>query len=147
MFNAKAGVHDFARFPRCAGVADQLEIVGRLSHDDCLRRHVEGLCLCGSATWCVPHQVPAKLYEMMMFRKPIVLLAERGESAKIVERYRLGVVIAPDDEKAMAVSLKEMIEQVAAGVDYGGDYENALNAFDGVSQADSLAQFLDQLAN
>ena len=89
-------------------------------------------------------QVPGKLYEMMLFRKPIVALTGDGETADIVNRYRLGVVAPPDDPERIADSIGQLIHVKSASI--REDWDAAQAAFDGRNLTARLADVLRPFA-
>lgn len=78
-------------------------------------------------------QVPAKLYEYMAFRKPILAIAEPGAVAEIMAAGRLGLVVAPDDgegiERALCQLYRDrhrLADAFRIDEDYVGQYEGRI---------------------
>jgi glycosyltransferase involved in cell wall biosynthesis len=88
-------------------------------------------------------QVPAKLFELLLFRKPVLALTGAGATADIIQDFHLGMVADPEDRQAVAGAILR-----AAGKPWGcGDHgwDSALKAFDGRRLTGELAQVLDSL--
>jgi glycosyltransferase involved in cell wall biosynthesis len=125
---------------RSAG--DRVVIRGQVSHDEALRR----MAAADLFLLIQPNtdlQVPGKLFEMMMFGKPIVALTDDGATADIVRDFRLGQVSAPGETTAIAQAIR------AALRDEGGEEDRrqrqeALRAFDGRNLTQRLAETLEQ---
>ena len=64
--------------------------------------------------------LPTKMFEAMARGRPVILSA-RGEAATLVERYGAGVVVTPEDPRALATAIRELaadrarLEGLAAG--------------------------------
>jgi glycosyltransferase involved in cell wall biosynthesis len=58
---------------------------------------------------------PGKVFELMALGRPCLTLAPRGVLAELVERHRLGPVIAPRDEEAIAAALADALRRFRAG--------------------------------
>ncbi len=90
-------------------------------------------------------QVPGKLYEMLMFRKPILALADDGATADVIRDYRLGLVADPRDTDAIADGLRVLLRDGPTLAE-DADWPAALEAFDGRRLTQQLARHLDQVA-
>ncbi len=58
---------------------------------------------------------PAKIFELMYLRRPCLTLAPPGALADLCRRHRLGTVIAPRDEEAIAAHLAAALRRFRAG--------------------------------
>ena len=58
-------------------------------------------------------QVPGKLYEMLMFRKPIVAVTGDGETADIVRRFEIGAVADLKDPAGIATAIDQAAGMIA----------------------------------
>jgi glycosyltransferase involved in cell wall biosynthesis len=58
---------------------------------------------------------PAKIFELMYLRRPCLTLAPPGALADLCRRHRLGAVIAPRDEEAIAAHLAAALRRFRAG--------------------------------
>ena len=57
--------------------------------------------------------VPGKLYEMLLFRKPIVAITGEGETADIVRKFELGAIGDPQNEACIAQAIQEAAAMTA----------------------------------
>ena len=121
-----------------------IRCIPSLPHGDVLARMARAQCLVvlqsGSDV-----QVPAKLYEMMMFRKPILTLATEGATTDLVERYALGERVRPDDPVAIERALRRIIENHRHQPT--GRWDEAGADFDGRHLTGRLAACLEQAAH
>jgi len=90
-------------------------------------------------------QVPVKLYEYLPFCKPILALAPAGALTAIADGSRLGVVVDPDDPKAIEEAICELYdhrdeleEQYRADTAY-------IARFDGAAVSRELQRILEDL--
>jgi hypothetical protein len=84
-------------------------------------------------------QVPAKLFEMLPFEKPILALTGAGPTADIVRNYNLGIVADANDHD----SISDAITRLSAGWTNGNrdlGAQRALHDFDGRRLTGQLAQ-------
>ena len=58
---------------------------------------------------------PAKIFELMYLRRPCLTLAPPGALVDLCRRHRLGTVIAPRDEEAIAAFLAAALRRFRAG--------------------------------
>lgn len=86
-------------------------------------------------------QVPGKLFEMMLFRKPIVALADSGNTADLIEKYDLGVVADPGDPQAITRAIRHALEKKR----HDAVWTTALEVFNGRRLTGSLAERLDDV--
>lgn len=84
-------------------------------------------------------QVPGKLYEMMLFGKPILALVDEGEVSDLVRRYRLGQVAAAKDPGEIARVIQALDEAPRSG----HAHPEAIAAFDGRALTARLAECFD----
>lgn len=89
-------------------------------------------------------QVPGKLYEMMLFGKPILALADEGEVSDLVRRYELGESARSNDASAIAGAIARLAERARASA---RPVPNpvALEAFDGRLLSARLAGMFSSL--
>lgn len=87
-------------------------------------------------------QVPAKLFEMIPFRKPILALTGPGPTAEIVRKYELGTVVDPNDPNAIATAIKHLAAGSIDTVDRPGARQ-ALCDYDGLRLTGKLADVLN----
>ena len=86
-------------------------------------------------------QVPGKLYEMMLFGKPILALVDDGEVSDIVQRYQLGQVAANDPHEIACV-----IRALADGPRCASPHPEAIESFDGRALTARLADCFGDVA-
>jgi glycosyltransferase involved in cell wall biosynthesis len=86
-------------------------------------------------------QVPAKLFEMLPFRKPIIALTGPGPTAEIVRTYNLGVVADPNDPDAIAAAITRLSAN-CLNSSFNSGVERALRDFDGRRLTGQLARVL-----
>ncbi|TWU55685.1 hypothetical protein Poly59_19850 [Rubripirellula reticaptiva] len=89
------------------GVGDLIEVKPALPHDQMLRRmaEVDGFVLLQPGTAL---QVPGKLFEMILFRKPILAICVPGAVSNIVEQYRLGTIAEAGEVDQIANAIRKM---------------------------------------
>ncbi len=58
---------------------------------------------------------PAKIFEIMRLGRPALVLTPEGALARLVQRHRLGSVVAPDDVPAIAAELERSVRAFCAG--------------------------------
>ena len=96
-------------FVRHHELQDCVRVDGMLGHDATLRRMAEADAFLVVQTG-FPTQVPGKLYEMIPFGKPIMALAEEGQTADLIDRYGLGAVADPGNIDRITDSLRLIVE-------------------------------------
>lgn len=82
---------------------------GLIPRDECLQK------LAAADGYIViteqPTQVPAKLYDYMLLRKPVLVVTESGSAtAGVVERTRLGVIASNEDQSSLKAGILRMVE-------------------------------------
>jgi glycosyltransferase involved in cell wall biosynthesis len=81
--------------------------------------------------------VPAKTYEYMAARRPILAVADAGETARVINESGAGIVAASDDVAAIEAALLTVIDLAAR------DYPGAARPFfDGAARASELADLI-----
>jgi glycosyltransferase involved in cell wall biosynthesis len=124
------------------GVAKNLRIVAPLPHHDLLQEMGRYDCFIVVQP-DTPLQVPSKLYEMMMFSKPIIALTGNGETADLVTKYHLGFVADPSDVAQIANCLRVLARSESTFCDAAR--KHALCDFDGEKLTGQLAQIFSSL--
>jgi glycosyltransferase involved in cell wall biosynthesis len=131
--------------------ADRLARLGLATHVTFTPRvpHAEALARLAAADILVviqpdtALQVPGKLFEMLLFDKPILALADDGETADIVRTFGLGTVAAPGDPGAIAAAIRRALE-LRGRRDRDGR-ARALEVFDGRRLTHLLGRLLDEV--
>ena len=94
-----------------------VERLGYLPHDTVLeelsRCHMT-LCLLDDVPG-VERIYPAKIFELMHLGRPVLTLSPPGALTRLVERHRIGTVVAPRDEQAIATLLEERLRAFRDG--------------------------------
>ncbi len=95
------------------GVSELVSIHPPVPHQQLLERmrQADALLLLQPGTSL---QVPGKLFEMLLFDKPIVALADPGETADLVHRFSLGAVALPNDPAGIAGAIRAAISDASA---------------------------------
>ena len=109
------------------------EVFGRMANSNCLVLIQPGTRL----------QVPSKIFEMIMFRKPILALADQGATADIVQDYELGVVAAPNNVDEIETAVRTLMAAADRG-ESRGKWDQALADFDGRKLTESLSKALER---
>jgi glycosyltransferase involved in cell wall biosynthesis len=126
-----------------------------LCNDVCLwgrRSHQEVLSIMALADILVviqpetSMQVPAKLYEMLAFRKPILALTGRGATAEILDNYQIGVAEYVSDPAEIALTVHAMWNQRAEYAD-PMRWERASQELDGRMLTGKLSSLLSMIAS
>ncbi|QDU36094.1 putative glycosyl transferase [Maioricimonas rarisocia] len=132
---------DVAGFAARHGVSERVQVSPPVPHAEILERmaaaDVQVLLQPGTDL-----QIPGKLFEMILFRKPILALCDEGETADLVRKYRLGVVASPTDPAAIAAAIKELSAPGADNADQPG-WDQARDDFDARKLTGTLAEIID----
>lgn len=100
------------------GLDSLVDITGFLPHADSIR-HVAGFdvaLVIGETCKGNNNTVPEKIYEYMMWEKPMLaLVPKEGASGKLIQEYGLGEVTGVDDTQAIADTLERMIKAALTG--------------------------------
>ena len=118
----------------CEPAVPRLEIYGKMAQADVLVLIQPGTSL----------QIPAKVYEMMPFGKPILAIAPPGSTAGLVERYGLGLVVDNTTPAEIAATLEKLL-QTRQEVASGPGWAQARRDFDGAHLTGELAGLLDRI--
>jgi glycosyltransferase involved in cell wall biosynthesis len=116
----------------------------RLPHDQALVRMADADVLAVIQPG-MPTQVPGKLYEMLMFRKPIVALTDGGATADMMNKFRLGAVADPHDPASIAAAMIRA-GQIRERRETTAEWSDALDEFDGRKLTGRLAGLLEKVA-
>jgi glycosyltransferase involved in cell wall biosynthesis len=131
---------ELGAFIREQGLEKSILLKGQLPHSQALAAMADArfLVVIQGGT---DLQVPAKLFEMLPFRKPIIALTGPGPTADIVRSYNLGVVADPNDPEAIATAITRLSANCLTGACDSG-VERALLDFDGRRLTGQLAHVL-----
>jgi glycosyltransferase involved in cell wall biosynthesis len=120
--------------------SDYITILDQQSHEEALR-HMAAADILVVVRQNTPLQVPAKVYEMMLFGKPILALDGEGAIQRMVCDNQLGVVADPVDPVAIAAAIENTIDQI--GRPPGEQRAAALRQYDAREQTRQLANVLE----
>ena len=131
------------RWTRSTEMKDLLTVLPHIPHAKVLRRMANANCfvLLQPGTHL---QVPGKLFEMLMFRKPILTLSEQGATTDIVENYALGDTVDPGDTRKIESALRRLLAEHRSTP--SGHWQRALADFDGRHLTSQLATCLNRAA-
>jgi glycosyltransferase involved in cell wall biosynthesis len=91
------------------GIEDIVHCLGQVPHHRCLGE-------IGAADILVlfnidqPLQVPAKLFEYLSFRKPILSISSGGITDELIAKTRIGLSVPPGDIEAIKGAIVSLIE-------------------------------------
>ena len=100
---------------RDAGIEPLVEFTPRVPRADSIRAMTEA----GSLLLLQPGHtvsVPGKVYEYLAAGRPILSIAEEGETAHVVRSSGVGLSLTPDDEAGIAEGIATVVRMAAAGV-------------------------------
>jgi glycosyltransferase involved in cell wall biosynthesis len=106
---------DLASIAGEMGLDDVVEFVSRM-----IRRDIRAEMTSASALLLLQPgttvSIPGKLYEYLAIGRPILALCEEGELSDLVRQSGIGVVAAPNDERAIEAGLARVIELASAAL-------------------------------
>jgi glycosyltransferase involved in cell wall biosynthesis len=105
------------------GLDDMVQHRGYVSHPEVLERLAAAnlLVLIVHSNDVGRIAIPAKVFEYMALRRPILALAPSGsETAELLCESGCGVVVEPDDVEAIADAIERMFEQFTQGIEMPG---------------------------
>lgn len=85
-------------------------------------------------------QVPGKLFEMLLFRKPLVATAPEGALTEIIERNRVGFASDAHSPEKIADAIEQATSDEATP---DAAWNSVLRQFDGAAHAKQLANLLN----
>tara|TARA_R110002049_G_scaffold285698_2_gene466853 strand:+ start:75385 stop:76782 length:1398 start_codon:yes stop_codon:yes gene_type:complete len=120
------------------GIRDQLRMSDPVPHREMLQR------MAGSDAFLLLQpgtdmQIPGKLFEMLLFRKPILALADPGSVAELISSSKMGAIAPPNDTKGIATSLRQLHEFRPCDA----AWKLAIEAYDGRKLSEQLGLILD----
>jgi hypothetical protein len=95
------------------GLQELVTLAPRISYRDALREmlEVDGLLIFQAAS--CNHQVPAKIYEYLRARKPILALTDpAGDTASVLRAASLDSIVPLDDEALIAEGLMGFLSEL-----------------------------------
>ena len=116
----------------------EVSLLSHQSHDAVLRRMalVDILVIIEPVATL---KVPAKFYEMLLFRKPMLVLTGEGALADVMREFGIGMIANPDDPGEIAEAIRRILQSLRGGVSEG-DWDRALAAYDSRRLTEELAE-------
>lgn len=130
---------------RQLGVADRVEVFDAVSRSKAFL-HMAAADLFLLLQPRTALQVPAKLFEMLLFDRPVVAVTDRGETAELVRRYELGTLAASSHPGEIAEAILAAVERRQELPSRRGRAA-ALIDFDGRRLSAQLARRLSEVAD
>ena len=118
---------------------------GRLSHEETLKRMAESDVLIVIQPMSTL-QVPAKLYEMLVFRKPILVITKDGATADLIKEFDIGFIADPMDPLKIASAIRELDSQTKNN-SIRGDWDRAIRTFDSKNLTSRLVNVMTKVTN
>ena len=124
------------------GIASMVEYHHYIDHDRVLLKMASvDLLLLLQPHCSTNYQIPAKLYEYIAVRRPLLAVAPEGSAtSRLVKKYNLGTVCDPDDR----ASIKSAIAQALKGEIKLPD-EDVVNKFSARHMAGKLVEVMNSL--
>jgi glycosyltransferase involved in cell wall biosynthesis len=120
----------------------EVRLCGRQSHETTLQRMAAADILVVVQPLSAV-QVPAKLYEMLLFRKPILVLTDEGATADVIRKYGIGVLADPTNADAIAMAIRQL-DQLLRNGEPPGDWDGAIAAYDSHHLAGDLVTAMEE---
>lgn len=101
----------YESFIRQLHLSDVVQVVGRVPHDEALRRMVgaDALLLVLAQSEAAKSWVPAKTYEYLYARRPVLALVPEGEARRILRAAGVGIAVDPDDIQGIAAAVEKLL--------------------------------------
>lgn len=110
------------------------EVLGRMAAADLLLLIQPG----------TPIQIPGKLFEMLLFRKPIVGMADEGATSDLIQSHRLGAVARDEEPETIATAIHQALD-LRKELTNADHWTEVQNTFDGETLTGRLAELFDSL--
>ena len=121
----------------------EVRLRGRLSHEATLQQMANSDVLVVIQPMSTL-QVPAKLYEMLVFRKPILVITRDGATADLIKEYGIGFIADPSSTENIASTIRSLDTQIKSA-SVQGDWDRAIAAFDSRNLTSQLVNVLTQV--
>ncbi len=121
----------------------EVHLRGRLSHEETLKQMANSDVLVVIQPMSTL-QVPAKLYEMLVFRKPILVITKDGATADLIKEFEIGFIADPSDPEKIASTIRLLDSQIKSN-SIRGDWERAIHAFDSKNLTSQLVNVMTQI--
>ncbi len=125
----------------------EAELIGVVSHDHAVQemRSADSLFLAVPVGHNAESVIPAKLFEYLAARRPILVVGPKGgECEHLVRRYKAGLAVGAD-AKAISDALGTMYDRWKTGNPMKGCRERYLEPFSRVGLTRNLASVLDRV--
>ena len=83
-------------------------------------------------------QIPGKLFEMILYRKPIITLTGQGATRDVATKFQLGPIAEAEDVDQIRNALDLLTSEGPSA-----DWKQVLDAFNGQNQTETLSEILD----
>ena len=121
----------------------EVHLRGRLSHEETLKQMANSDVLVVIQPMSTL-QVPAKLYEMLIFRKPILVITRDGATADLIKEYEIGLIADPTDPEKIAHAIRTLDAQMKSE-SIQGDWDRAIHAFDSQNLTSQLVNVMTKI--
>ena len=121
----------------------EVHLRGRLSHEATLQQMANSDVLVVIQPMSTL-QVPAKLYEMLIFRKPILVITKDGATADLIKEYGVGFIADPSSTENIVSTIRSLDSQIKS-TSVQGDWDRAIHAFDSQNLTSQLVNVLTQI--
>jgi len=135
--------YDLDEFIRRNELARHVTISAPVAHEEALARMAtaDALLLIQPDGYL---QVPGKLFEMILFSKPILSLTGEGTTRDIAEQYNLGPLADPADEQSIVKALEALCQPSAA---MPVKWDAVRSRFNGRNQTAELARIFHDVCH
>ena len=123
----------------------EVHLRGRLSHEETLKQMAKSDVLVVIQPMSTL-QVPAKLYEMLIFKKPILVITKDGATADVIKDFGIGFIADPMDPLKIADAIRSLDSQVKCR-SIQGDWDRAIHAFDSQNLTSRLVNVMTKVTN
>jgi len=123
----------------------EVRLRGRLSHEATLQQMANSDVLVVIQPMSTL-QVPAKLYEMLIFRKPILVITKDGATADLIKEYGIGFIADPSSTENIVSTIRSLDSQMQS-TSIQGDWDRAIAAFDSRNLTSQLVNVLTKITN
>jgi glycosyltransferase involved in cell wall biosynthesis len=128
------------------GVEEQVEILPPVPRSECLQQlgQAQVLLLIQPEA---PLQVPAKVFEYLQIRRPILTLAGKGATQEMIDRTGAGIVVDPEDVEGLSQALLQLLKKHQEGTLLEDQAERDFSALHFRNLTGQLAGVLDEVSH
>jgi glycosyltransferase involved in cell wall biosynthesis len=91
-------------------------------------------------------EVPAKTFEYLYVKKPILAITKKGDLSNILEKSRLGVIVSPNNPDLVADELERLFHMVSDNIDTIEHNEVYINKFSREKLTERLVNVLNEVS-